>query len=116
MRVGVWQCWAKDSAHDGTDLVSWTSHPAFEIAKHLLGKVQTAVTSVRMMGTIEIASRDWERPLEHVTLDWTAPGAAATLWVVYSNVPITYALGEFVLQLPRCHPCHSDQCAWEEGA
>ena len=57
--------------------------------------VQTAVTPVRMMGTIELASRDWERPQEHVTLNWTAPGAAATLWVVYSNAPMTSAPGEF---------------------
>jgi hypothetical protein len=57
--------------------------------------VQTAVTPVRMMGTIELASRDWERPQEDVTLNWTAPGAAATLWVVYSNEPIASAPGEF---------------------
>ena len=24
MRIGVWQYWAKDSVHDGTDLVGWT--------------------------------------------------------------------------------------------
>ena len=57
--------------------------------------VQTAVTPVRMMGKIEIVSRDWERPQEHVTLNWPAPGASATLWVVYSNAPISAAPGEF---------------------
>ena len=57
--------------------------------------VQTAVTPVRMMGTIELASRDWERPEEHVSLTWTAPGNAATLWVVYSNAPISSAPGAF---------------------
>ena len=67
--------------------------------------VQTAVTPVRMMGTIELASRDWERPQEHVTLNWTAPGAAATLWVVYSNAPMTSAPGEFA------DPSEWDGCA-----
>ena len=67
--------------------------------------VQTAVTPVRMMGTIELVSRDWERPQEHVTLNWTAPGAAATLWVVYSNAPMTSAPGEFA------SPSEWDGCA-----
>ena len=67
--------------------------------------VQTAVTPVRMMGTIELASRDWERPQEDVTLNWTAPGAAATLWVVYSNAPMTSAPGEFA------NPSEWDGCA-----
>ena len=57
--------------------------------------VQTAVSDVRMVGTIEIASRDWERPNEHVTLEWSASSVATKLWVAYSTEPISAAPGEF---------------------
>ncbi len=56
--------------------------------------VQTAVTGVRMVGTIELTGRDWKRPNEHVTLNWTAPGHTATLWVAYSRARIGADPGE----------------------
>ena len=65
--------------------------------------VQTAVTGVRMIGPLEIASRDWEQPEEHVTLVWPAPGKAATIWVVYSDKTPGYDPGEF-----------ADPSAWKE--
>jgi hypothetical protein len=57
--------------------------------------VQTAVTPVRMMGTIELAFRDWARPNENVTLEWSASSVATKLWVAYSTEPISAAPGEF---------------------
>lgn len=81
-----------NSGEEGTSFVggSRTGYSPITFAT-----VQTAVTPVRMMGTIEITSRDWARPNENVTLTWPAPGSAATLWVVYSNDPISSAPGVF---------------------
>ena len=57
--------------------------------------VQTAVSGVRMVGTVEITERDWARPNENVTLEWSASSVATKLWVVYSTEPISAAPGEF---------------------
>ena len=57
--------------------------------------VQTAVSSVRMVGTVEITERDWARPNENVTLEWSASSVATKLWVAYSTEPISAAPGEF---------------------
>ena len=74
--------------------------------------VQTAVTDVRIMGPLEIVNRDWERPGEHVTLNWSAPMTNATLWVVYSKAALDNAPDESValsdwdarIQLPIDNP------------
>ncbi len=58
-------------------------------------EVQTAVSSVRMVGTVEITERDWARPNENVTLEWSASSVATKLWVAYSTEPISAAPGEF---------------------
>ena len=56
---------------------------------------QLQASNPRMMGTIELESRDWERPQEHVTLEWSASSVATKLWVAYSTEPISAAPGEF---------------------
>ena len=74
--------------------------------------VQTAVTDVRIMGPLEIVNRDWERPDEHVTLNWSAQITNATLWVVYSKASLDNAPDESValsdwdarIQLPIDNP------------
>ena len=56
--------------------------------------VQTAVTPVRIIGPLELVERDWQRPGEHVTLNWSAPVTNATLWVVYSKATLDNAPDE----------------------
>ena len=72
----------------GGDKVTDT-YKAFNFATEM------AVTPVRMMGTIGITERDWTRPNETVTLEWSASSVATKLWVAYSTAPMGSAPGEF---------------------
>ena len=75
----------KVSMNSGEEGTSFTGGARVGYSPVYFATVQMAVTGVRMVGTIELARRDWKRPNENVTLNWTAPGNAATLWAVYSR-------------------------------
>lgn len=56
---------------------------------------QTAASGASLAGTLELVSMDYE--MKDATLSWPAPGAAATLWVVYSGEKVAKAPGAFDL-------------------
>jgi len=85
----------KVSMNSGAEGTSFVGGARTGYSPVTFATVQTAVSDVRMVGTIEIASRDWERPNEHVTLEWSASSVATKLWVAYSTEPISAAPGEF---------------------
>ena len=79
----------------GTEGTSFTGGSRTGYSPLTFEEVQTAVSSVRMVGTVEITERDWARPNENVTLEWSASSVATKLWVAYSTEPISAAPGEF---------------------